>query len=525
MEMTLTEQQTEHLRNLAEDETRDSETRRNARIILLYGEGTETRDIAAAVDLSESRTRFWRKMFERHGMRMFDEDFTPERRAGAGSAPPRRTEPLLSNEEAARLRGLLDGDIGEELQTRVKLILSYSAGKSTNEIAREIGLSASRTRYWRKAFEREGMGIFTHGERADREYADDRCIADGDGSSDANEAAAKNAATDRTAAAAPRQASKGKKTAGLEPDDSLSAAARKVLHLYFREMLHWGDNPMLGSDPEVVHKMRVSTRRMRSAFDVFEGAFIPKDIRKHRKSLKRLGKVLGRVRDLDVLIMHMESYIETLPPDSAAAFRPLIEEWEQQHARDLEALRAYLAAESYTSFCAAFEDFLLSEKTGSAAEPEVIEGVPKKIGQIAPLMVLGHYTDILAFDAGLDAATLDQLHMLRIQFKKLRYTMEFLVDLLGPQARKVIKQVTDAQDYLGKLQDDQTAMQLITAFTHELDIRQSDRPLSERLNTAPLLTYLAERQTRKHELLTSFGDVWEGFVSKAFRKRLLQILL
>lgn len=509
--MKLTEEQKTLLRQIIEDPASGAEARRNAGILLQYANGAETRDIAQAVGLSESRTRFWRKVFERHGMDMFADDFTPERRAPREGAPVSGSTHLLSDEDAARLRELLDADIGEDLQKRVHLILSYSSGRSTNEIAREIGLSESRTRFWRKAFEREGMRIF------DLRNDEDDTRQDAPGGRESGGGVAGTGNRDARSAK--------KKSPGLLPSDSYNTTARKVLRMHFEEMLRQGESSRLGEDPEVVHKMRVATRRMRSVFDVFSRTFIPKKAKAHRKSLKRIGKVLGRVRDLDVLITHMREYADRLPEQDAATFDTLIQEWETQRQKDLAALHEFLQSDSYTSFCVAFENFLDAEDEGAAPEPAVTEGVPKKIGQIAPVLVMERYTDILAFDAQLDTATLDQLHQLRIQFKKLRYTMEFLVDLLGPQTRKVIKQVTDAQDYLGKLQDDQTAMELITAFTHELDIRQSARPLSERLNTAPLLTYLAERQSRKHALLTSFGDTWSVFTGSDFRGRLLQALL
>ncbi len=545
--MKLNDEQRIHLQRIIEDPSSTDEARRNAGILLQYADGAQTRDIARAVGLSESRTRFWRKVFERHGMDMFSEDFTPERRAprestASGPDPAH----LLSDDDAARLRSMLDGDVGEDLQKRVHLILSYSSGKSTNQIAREIGLSESRTRFWRKAFERDGMRIFDlrqRGERGRQETAGSGKDADGGQDvrsgqdSDGGENVRRSGKPDggkpdggKPDGGKPdggKKAAKSakKKSPGLLPSDSYNTAARKVLRMHFEEMLRHGESGMLGEDPEVVHKMRVATRRMRSAFDVFSQAFIPKKAKPHRKSLKRVGRVLGRVRDLDVLIMHMREYADGLSAEDAPAFETLIQEWEAQRQKDLAALREFLRSDSYTSFCAAFEHFLASEDGNAAPEPAVIEGVPKKIGQIAPVLVIERFTDVLAFDAELDTATLDQLHQLRIQFKKLRYTMEFLVDILGPQAKKVIKQVTDAQDYLGNLQDDQTAMELITAFTHELDIRQSARPLSERLNTAPLLTYLAERQSRKHTLLTSFGGTWAVFTGSDFRRRLLQSLL
>jgi CHAD domain-containing protein/transposase len=498
--MDLTSEQRTALELILQNTQKSDEHRRNARLLIAYADGRETKDIAPEAGLSESRTRYWRKVFEQHGMNMFAEGFTARSKRSAKSESAHAAHgSLLSDEQGVQLRKLLQGELSDEVRRRIHLVLQYSAGKTTNEIATEVGLSESRTRYWRKAFERNGMSIFS----------------------------LEHTAPETKAAAPPPhpESVARKKTPGLVGSDSFPEAGRKILHLHFHEMLQHGQSNGLGNDPEIVHRMRVATRRMRSAFDIFRDAFNAKHSSKYRKPLKNVGRALGRVRDLDVLLMHMHQYAESLPAAEAAAFHPLIEEWEKERRVRFEALLNHLQTDEYRAFCDTFEVFVNSEGKGSAAEPIVIDGVPKRIGQIAPVLIMERYTDILSFDASLETATLDQLHMLRIQFKKLRYTLEYFVDLLGPQARKVIRHVTDVQDYLGELQDDQTAGEIVTAFIHDLDMQQTTLPLMERLNSAPLLTYLAERQARKHALLTSFGDTWAQFTSREFRKKLLRALL
>ncbi|MDT8323775.1 MAG: CHAD domain-containing protein [Bacteroidota bacterium] len=491
--MTLTPEQRSALENLLADDAATGDNRRNARLLLLYADGKETDEIAEVVGLSPSRTRYWRRTFERAGMTMFERDFVPPRRAGTSSTP-QETAPLLTTAQLQELRSRRTQEADVERIRRMDILLSYAAGKGTVEIARAVGLSPSRTRYWRKAFQRDGMSILDPA---------------GSGAAPAGKTAGP----------------KRKALPGMRPQDSLAEAGRKVLRLHFEEMMHQGGSNALGEDPEIVHKMRVATRRMRSAFQVFDGAFTEKTVKQFRKPLKRIGRILGRVRDLDVLLIHMRDYADELPAAEATAFQPLMNAWEEERQVHIAALRAYLQSDAYTVFCAQFRSFVETSGKGAAAEQEVLPGLPKRIGQIAPVLVMERYTDVLAFDTDLETATLDRLHALRIQCKKLRYTVEFLQELLGPQSKKVIRHVTDLQDYLGHLQDDQTAGQMITAFVQELDDRQAHLTLGERLNAAPLLTYLADRQARKHRLLTDFPQAWQLFLAEDFRRRLLQSLL
>ena len=55
-------------------------------------------------------------------------------------------------------------------------------------------------------------------------------------------------------------------------------------------------------NPEIVHKARVSIRRMRAALRVFGAVLARKTaVRRAQKALKRLGQALGEARDWDIV--------------------------------------------------------------------------------------------------------------------------------------------------------------------------------------------------------------------------------
>jgi CHAD domain-containing protein len=221
----------------------------------------------------------------------------------------------------------------------------------------------------------------------------------------------------------------------------------------------------------------------------------------------------------------MRGYSSALLPEDAASFAPLLQAWEEERMLHYTALRTHLASDAYQRFRDSFNHFVATPGSGAAADSEVLPGVPRRIGHIAPVLILERYTDVLAFERHLPLASIDLLHRLRIQSKKLRYTMECFAELLGPGGRKAIRQVIELQDYLGELQDGQAASDMITDFVSGLDARQSARPLNDRLNPAPLLNYLAGRESRKHELMLGFADAWSHFQSPDMRKRMLRALL
>src|SRR5690606_30776478 len=90
------------------------------------------------------------------------------------------------------------------------------------------------------------------------------------------------------------------KSPGVEPDDPMSEAGRKILRFHFRRMLRQESGARQGDDPEAVHDMRVATRRLRAALRVFGPYYDPGVIHPLDRGLRRAGRALGAVRDLDV---------------------------------------------------------------------------------------------------------------------------------------------------------------------------------------------------------------------------------
>ena len=62
------------------------------------------------------------------------------------------------------------------------------------------------------------------------------------------------------------------------------------------------------SDTERVHAMRVATRRLRAAMEIFAPCFPRKPHRRALKEVKAIADALGERRDRDVAIEALESY-------------------------------------------------------------------------------------------------------------------------------------------------------------------------------------------------------------------------
>jgi CHAD domain-containing protein len=140
----------------------------------------------------------------------------------------------------------------------------------------------------------------------------------------------------------------GARKVELDCEGSFSQAAARVVKLRSKEVFAHSDGVLDLGDMERVHDMRVATRRLRAALEVFEPCFPRKRRRKALKKVKALADALGERRDADVEI----AMLEGLPDEAAAAdrdaLRDLIEELRVRQVEANEALASYVTKKRLT---------------------------------------------------------------------------------------------------------------------------------------------------------------------------------
>jgi CHAD domain-containing protein len=95
--------------------------------------------------------------------------------------------------------------------------------------------------------------------------------------------------------------------AGLRPDESFAQAGRTIIRARFRDMWTHRDGTLSG-DEEALHDMRVGSRRLRAALDVFADVFHGAEYRRLHRITARLTDELGGVRDHDVMLLNLQKY-------------------------------------------------------------------------------------------------------------------------------------------------------------------------------------------------------------------------
>ena len=300
----------------------------------------------------------------------------------------------------------------------------------------------------------------------------------------------------------------------LKINATMAEGARKTLYFHFKRMVFHEPGTRLGQDPEELHDMRVATRRMRAAIRVF-GEYLDKhEIQRFAKELRRVGRTLGAVRDLDVFRQKTDRYIDTLPPQQQNGLQPLLAVLEGKHQKDREQLLDFLDSDRYVRFKKRFAAFL--KKPGAAALPACSrrgEPLPQRIRHVLPVVLYQQLAAVRAFEELLQVPDppLEQLHRLRIAFKGLRYALEFFREVLGRDTEQLIEEIKTLQDHLGDLQDAVVTGNLLRDYLNCGTWGHGGA--AKRVNEykpviAPgVVAYLAARQTELQLLLELFPGV------------------
>jgi CHAD domain-containing protein len=322
------------------------------------------------------------------------------------------------------------------------------------------------------------------------------------------------------------------KRPGVEPDDPMSEAGRKVLRFHFQRMVHHEPGTRMGEDIEALHDMRVATRRMRAAFRVFGDQYEAKATAPYLKGLKQTGRALGPVRDLDVFRAKIQTYLHGLPEAQQGGMDSLLQVLEERREAARDRMIAHLDSEKYRQLADGFGTFLETPGMGSLpirlhdSKPR-----PYRVRHIAPTSIYQRLADVRAYDEWVQDVDppLTRLHALRIACKRLRYTLEFFREVLGPETKSVIKEVVVMQDHLGALQDTVVASSILSEYlrwgTWGQDIPQALPGTEKEVAEPGVSAYLAAQKAETQHLIETFPGRWQKLKEARFSQLVANLVM
>lgn len=202
---------------------------------------------------------------------------------------------------------------------------------------------------------------------------------------------------------------------------------------------------LLTGDTQAIHQARVASRRLRETLPLVQAVLEDDDdVDQLQRRMRRLTRLLGPVRELDVTIGLAIEHREALPAEAPALSlveSRLVHERDARFAQVVQDLRPD-KLRKWLERAAEIEETLAGTRDTRPWRAELAERLRTRARQLLAAIE----------DAGL-LFTSDRLHEVRIAVKRLRYVLELTGELQLARTGARVAELKAAQDILGHLHD------------------------------------------------------------------------
>ncbi|MCG8611262.1 MAG: CHAD domain-containing protein [Pseudomonadales bacterium] len=268
-------------------------------------------------------------------------------------------------------------------------------------------------------------------------------------------------------------------------------------------VLHY-DGVLEDIDTEFLHQYRVNLRKARALLKEASSLYDRQTIAEFKPVLKQLGDLSADVRDLDVFLLKIRSWREQYAEEEAL-LTPLAEKLTEKRICAQKKLFAFLKSQALRDWATGWMAFLQAH-VNRDGDPTLQQFAEKKIRKC--------YTTLIADGRKLDADAPDEaFHELRLDFKRMRYLLEFFAPLFTDRRyTRLVKNVKRLQTVLGDFQD-------ITVQTGKLAFLRDELDETAGQGTLDLLNRIEADMCGSHdELKAAFYTLFQEFDGKASRR-------
>ncbi len=287
---------------------------------------------------------------------------------------------------------------------------------------------------------------------------------------------------------------------------------RHILNVRVQNLLSHESGTRQDSDIEALHDMRVASRRLREAFEIFDFCFPAKVYDKLYQRVRQVTRALGEVRNADVAI----AYLQDLSKANSdiliqVTLEDLLRRLSQSRRRarirllrELDQRRLQKLPGELTNVFWRIENMPLRYRRG-----------PRQSRALARRLLLQRVREFFAARGAVSGEHDEaNLHNVRIAVKKLRYAIETLDYAVGEQITNGLKSLKQLQDALGGLHDRDVLVGLIRTRIDKLQKQSHSTLLCNGLQ-AVLSLIVQER----HDYFQRFTDLAMHEKPSAWRER------
>jgi CHAD domain-containing protein len=302
-------------------------------------------------------------------------------------------------------------------------------------------------------------------------------------------------------------------TPWIRPDQPMAEAGRRVLQRHLEYFLARQYGLPYTADVEYVHELRVATRRLRAAMQIFGRSFHGR-LKAPSKRLRELARTLGAARDCDVFLGFLRSYVKK-NPKSERWLKGLVRAQKRRRAKAYDDLHRALSAGVNQRFVRSLHESLRGPAGGDDELLPTGKGLSRPIAAGARKALRRALRRVYRYGGKLDELSVEQQHALRIDCKKLRYSAEFVTELYPPELEQLMAPAVELQNMLGEANDADLYAKRVADY-----FRRSRSANSTKVVRA-IRKHLLGRRRR---CLAQAGKLWKAFSADSARVTFLQLV-
>jgi CHAD domain-containing protein len=203
-------------------------------------------------------------------------------------------------------------------------------------------------------------------------------------------------------------------------------------------------------DPEAIHDLRVSSRRLREGISIFSGCFRKRQLAPIRKELKSLTAMLGSIRNTDEALLFFSPLTDKCDSSSVATVMNIIATLQEERVEEQRRLKRELKKIDPGSLLGKIDDICSNPRIFNPATEALFRPVVASI--LAAVAVREKTMQELLPEAVVEKNITAQ-HRLRISVKRFRYRMEFLAPFAKGNYKGVYSIIKEYQELLGHMHD------------------------------------------------------------------------
>lgn len=268
-------------------------------------------------------------------------------------------------------------------------------------------------------------------------------------------------------------------------------------------------------DIEFIHRLRVSSRRIRTALNLFEECLPGKSSKKWGDAIRNVTRSSGAARDADVQLIFLENYLRNVEDRDALQGLAYLTTLQK-------ALRIGMQSTVITALDALENGAVLEEISDNSMAilrslHEPSSGLTVKTPtnfEKARDHITSRLDDVLALEQFIhDESAAVKHHELRIAIKRLRYTMEIFSSLYEDELKEQVSLTKRIQDVLGEIHD-------YVVWVQEFTTHLQGAPDDARYGVSKVVSHIAELKKSRYK---DFVSLWDDTTTKALLENIRHV--